>query len=155
MQGTCLMNATERNTRLILEIFRRIEERDPLRPNPASVLELFQHDIQFHWPPSLPFSAPGGGAHRRSTWEEVWSPLQPTPTERKMDPRVVAAGDEEVVVLWRQRGLSPTGERYEGEVLGLYGLRDGKLARAKMFYFDPVGAAAFLARATTSVRSSD
>ena len=61
-----------------------------------------------------------------------------------MDPRVVAATDEEVVVLWRQRGLSPSGERFDGEVLGLYGVRDGKFARAQMFHFDSAALLRFL-----------
>lgn len=64
-----------------------------------------------------------------------------------MDPRVVAAGEDEVVVLWRQRGVGPAGERFDGEVLGLYRFRDGKLARAQMFYFDTAAVAGFLARA--------
>ena len=63
-----------------------------------------------------------------------------------MDPRVVAANEAEIVVLWRQRGLSSSGERFDGEVLGLYQLREGKLARAQMFYFDTAAVAAFLAR---------
>ena len=63
-----------------------------------------------------------------------------------MDPRVISASEREVVVLWRQRGLSPSGERFDGEVLGLYQLREGKLARAQMFYFDTAAIAAFLAR---------
>jgi hypothetical protein len=37
----------------------------------------------------------------------------------------------------------------EGEVLGLYRLRDGKLARAQMFYFDTVAVANFLKKATS------
>jgi ketosteroid isomerase-like protein len=64
-----------------------------------------------------------------------------------MDPRVVAASEHEVVVLWRQRGISAEGERFDSPVLGLYEVRDGKLARAQMFYFDAEGAAAFLERA--------
>ena len=35
-----------------------------------------------------------------------------------MDPRVVAANGDEVVVLWRQRGVSRAGDRFDGEVLG-------------------------------------
>jgi hypothetical protein len=35
--------------------------------------------------------------------------LQPTEAERRMDPRVVAASEEEVVVLWRQRGVDSGG----------------------------------------------
>lgn len=49
-----------------------------------------------------------------STWAETWDPLQPTAAERQMDPRVVAVSDQEVVVLWRQRGLSSIGERFVG-----------------------------------------
>src|SRR5262245_27313838 len=75
-------------------------------------------------------------------------PLQPSEAERKMDPRVVGASPEEVVVLWQQRGLSPNGERFDGPVVGLYRLRGGKLARAQMFYFDTPGLIDFLGRAT-------
>jgi hypothetical protein len=73
--------------------------------------------------------------------------LQPTELERKMDPRVVAANENEVVVLWRQRGLSPSGDRFDGEVLGLYQVREAKLARAQMFYFDTVAVGDFLVKA--------
>ena len=64
-----------------------------------------------------------------------------------MDPRVVAASDDEVVVLWRQRGISPAGDRFDGPVLGLYQVREGKLARAQMFYFDTAALVSFLANA--------
>jgi hypothetical protein len=36
-----------------------------------------------------------------------------------MDARVVAASDDEVVVLWRQRGRSAIGDRFDSPVLGL------------------------------------
>jgi uncharacterized protein len=64
-----------------------------------------------------------------------------------MDPRVVAATETEVVVHWHQRGLSPGGQRFDGEALGLYGVRDGKFARAQMFYFDAIAVRRFLAAA--------
>ena len=101
-------------------------------------------DFELHWPPSLPY----GGSKAR-TWSETWETFQPGETERRMDPRVVAATEDEGVVLWRQRGVSPSGERFEGEVLGLYQLRDGKLARAQMFYFDTVAVVNFLKQATS------
>ena len=53
-----------------------------------------------------------------------------------MSPRLIAASDHEVVVLWRQRGLAPGDERFEGDMLGLYEVRDHKFARAQMFYYD-------------------
>ena len=139
------------NAELMGEIFAAVERRDAQR-----FIELVHADFEIHWPPSLPY----GGAYRdldidaqqgRPTWAETWNPLQPTVAERRMDPRVVAANQEsgEVVVLWRQRGCRPTGERFDGPVLGLYKIQDGRLARAQMFYFDTVALSDFLAKAAT------
>jgi len=130
------MKTTE-NADTILGIFKAIERRDFER-----LLDLCQPDVEFVWPPSLPYA---GG--ERGAWAQTWVPLQPTETERRMDPRVVAAAGNEVVVLWQQRGISPAGDRFEGPVLALYQLREGKLARAQMFYFDTVGLAGFLRKA--------
>jgi ketosteroid isomerase-like protein len=137
---------------LMLAVFSAVERRDTQR-----FIELVHPDFEIHWPPSLPY----GGTYRdldteaqqgRPTWAETWNPLQPTATERRMDPRIVAVNEQngEVVVLWRQRGRSPTGERFDGPVLGLYKLGDGRLARAQMFYFDTVALADFLAKAASS-----
>jgi hypothetical protein len=93
----------------VLDAFRAVEQRDEQR-----LRERYHPEVEFHWPASLPF-----GDRTGPTWSEVWDPLQPTEEERRMDPRVVAATDREVVVLWRQRGLSPSGERFDDEVLGL------------------------------------
>jgi ketosteroid isomerase-like protein len=128
------------NADLVLEVFHAIERRDRAR-----VLSLCQPDVEFLWPPSLPYSGGGEG-----TWAQTWLPLQPTPTEQRMDPRVVAASEHEVVVLWQQRGARRHGERLDTPVLGLYQVRDQKLARAQMFYFDPVTVADFLVRASPS-----
>jgi ketosteroid isomerase-like protein len=49
--------------------------------------------------------------------------------------------------MWQQRGLSATGHRFDGSVIGLYRVREGKLARAQMFYFDSAALANFLATA--------
>jgi ketosteroid isomerase-like protein len=134
------MSASE-NVQVMFEIFRAIERRDPQR-----VFELCQPDVEFHWPPSLPY----GGTSPGSGWADTWVPLQPTEAERRMDPRVVAASPEEVVVLWQQRGVSATGERFDSPVLGLYRVREGRLARAQMFYFDTPALINFLGRATST-----
>ena len=62
----------------------------------------------------------------------------------------MASSGDEVVVLWRQRGLSPGGECFDGPVLALYTVRDGRLARAQMFYFDAIAVQQFLAAADAS-----
>jgi ketosteroid isomerase-like protein len=136
------------NTEVICEIFRAVERRDP------RIFDLWQPDVEIHWPPSLPYGRhPAGPRRDGATWEQTWDALQPTAADRSLDPRIVAASEDEVVVLWQQRGVSPGGERFEGEVLGLYRLRDGKLARAQMFYFDSTAASSFLARAAEQARS--
>ena len=73
------------------------------------------------------------------TWLGTWGPLQPTETERRMDPRVVATDGDEVVVQYTTRALAPNGERFASLVLGLYEVRDGKFARAQMFHYDTAG----------------
>src|SRR5438067_11367915 len=97
--------------------------------------ECHHPEVEFPWPPSLPYGGSSRGQEfetRPGGWSAIWDPLQPTEAERRMDPRVVAANDEgEVVVLWRQRGLSPSGERFDSPVLGLYQVREGKFARAQ------------------------
>ncbi len=131
------MSNREKNINVMLTLFNAVEQHDEQQQ-----LELYQPNVEFHWPPSL-----YGGS--RPGFDETWLALQPTARERRMTPRVVAASEDEVVVLYHQRGISPTGERFDGEVLGLYQLRGGKLARAQMFYFDTVAVASFLARAIT------
>jgi uncharacterized protein len=138
------MSRTEHaNMRVIRGIFSAIERRDLQR-----LVELCHADVEFHWPPVLPYGGTSRGLKAEPpSWGDTWIPLQPTDAERKMDPRVVAAGDDEVVVLWRQRGISPGGDRLDTPVLALYEIRDGKLARAQMFYFDPTEVVEFLATA--------
>ena len=130
--------STSENVQVMLEIFSAIERRDPQR-----VFALCQPDVEFLWPPSLPY----GGASPGSAWADTWVPLQPTEAERRMDPRVMAASPEEVVVLWQQRAVSAAGDGLETPVLGVYQVREGKLARAQMFYFDTAAVNDFLARA--------
>jgi NAD(P)H dehydrogenase (quinone) len=129
------------SAQLVLAAFRAVEQRDHQR-----LLELYHPEVEFHWPASLPYGGSFRGADERAGpgWQEVWEPLQPTPNERALSPRLVAATPDEVVVLWRQRGVTSAGARFDGEVLGLYQIRDGKFARAQMFYFDTAAALRFL-----------
>ena len=136
---------------VVLEAFQAVQRRDGPR-----LRAVCHPEVEFHWPSPLPYAGTSGAAgatdRRRPGWDATWDPLQPTEAERRMDPRIVAAGEDEVVVLWRQRGVSPSGERLDSPVLGLYGVRDGKFARAQMFYYDPAGVAGFLARAAARGR---
>jgi len=135
--------ATTQSTEIVLETFRAVEDRDLER-----LLSLYHPDVELVWPESLLY----GGTCRGSeppppgrTWDDTWDPLQPTGAERRMDPRVIAAAGDDVVVLYHQRGINGTGRRFDQEVLGWYTVDGGKFARAQMFYFDTATLAAFLA----------
>jgi ketosteroid isomerase-like protein len=136
--------------RVVLEAFAAVERRDG-----EALAALYHPEIEFHWPPSLPFGGSASGSAvftpGASRWSQTWDPLQGE-DERRMDPRVIAASEDEVVVLYHQRAVDAAGERLDHPVLGLYHVRDGKLARAQMFYFDTVAVGEFLARARTPLR---
>ena len=140
--------SSSRSVDIVLAAFAAVETRDEQR-----LMTLCHPQVSFVWPPSLPYGGIASGREAARVdrgWSAAWQPFQPTPNERRMDPRVVAATDTEVVVLWHQRGLAGSGLRYDGEVLGLYEIRDDALAHAQMFYFEPVAAGRFLEAGTAS-----
>ena len=139
-----IMTPTEKaNATVMLDIFSAIERRDARR-----LADLCHPDVEFSWPAALPYGGTTRGlGFEPPSWIHTWAPLQPTDAERSMEPRVVASNGDEVVVLWRQRGLSTRGERFDGPVFALYTVRDGRLARAQMFYFDTLALVEFLAQA--------
>jgi ketosteroid isomerase-like protein len=132
-------------TDVVLETFRAVECRDR-----EGLLALYHPQVEFHDATSLPYGGTLRGKEevaRNGGWIETWGPLQPTEAERSMDPRVIAAHDREVVVLYHQRALNRAGEHFDAPVLGLYEVRDGKFARAQMFHYDTAAVVDFLARA--------
>jgi uncharacterized protein len=137
------------NAAVALEAIAAVEERDIDR-----LFSLYHDDVEFYDAPSLPY----GGRRRgkdlmrrelevapESTWIGTWGPLQPTERERRMNPRVIAESGPEVVVLYRQRAVEPSGGRLDAPCLGLYEIRDGKFSRAQMFHFDTAAILGFLA----------
>jgi uncharacterized protein len=134
---------------VVLQVFRSVEER-----NPQLAAEVYHDDLEFHWPRPLPYAGSSYGLQaslaRRPGWAETWDRFQ-SDAERGLGARVVASSEDEVVVLWHQRGRDQSGRWLDTPVLGLYQVRDGKLARAQMFYFDPLAAAEFLAAAGSPV----
>jgi uncharacterized protein len=143
------------NAEVVLTVIRAVEERDA-----DALFELYHDDVELHDAPSLPYGHARGKTAMReqletaqeTTWLGTWGPLQPTEAERRMDPRVVATAEDEVAVLYTTRALAPDGERFESPVLGLYEVRDGKLARGQMFHYDTAAIVAFLDRAANFER---
>jgi ketosteroid isomerase-like protein len=139
------MTAQE-NARVVMEVFRAIENRELER-----LQALYHPEIEFHWQPGLPYGGSFSGpavAGMSEAFYKTWFPLQPGEDTRRMDPRVVATGnDGRVIVNYLWRGLDPAGRRFETETLADYQVRDGRLVRAQMFYFDLVGTIGFLEQA--------
>ena len=143
---------------VLLRVFRAVEQRDV-----EDLFSLYHPDVEFHDAPSLPYGGSVRGKDQLrvllerapgETWLGTWGPLQPTEAERSMDPRVVAANDTEVVVLYRQRAVDPAGGRLDAPVLGLYEVREGNLVRAQMFHFDTAALVEFLTRAKGLARQA-
>jgi ketosteroid isomerase-like protein len=131
------------NVAVVLETFSAVERRDG-----GALLALCDPAVQFIWPSSLSYGGKGleGLAESGAAFRAAWDDFQPE-AERQMDPCVVAAAGDEVVVCWQQKGVDRAGRRLQTPVLGRYRVRNGKLARAHMFYFDTVEVVSFLADA--------
>jgi len=136
------------NIDVVLQAFRAVEQRDP-----DALAAIYHPDIEFHDAPSLPYGGSQLGLEavieHGPAWAKTWDPVQ-TLAERRMDPQVVAASDQDVVMLYRQRAVTLAGERFDNPVLGMYRVRDGMLQRAQMFHFDTAAILDFLVRARLS-----
>jgi ketosteroid isomerase-like protein len=135
------------NEQLVLDMIRAVEERDEER-----ILEIYDPDVEFHWPPVLPY----GGTYRgrevlnmTTAFTEAWDPLQPTEEARRIHARLVASNDDEVVVHYHQRGTDHDGRTCDSEVLAVYRVENGKVTRLQMFYFEPEKVAEFLSAAAS------
>jgi hypothetical protein len=90
------------STDIVMAAFAAVGRCDERR-----LAELYHHEVEFRWPPALPYGGSYHGAVAlqagdRTGFDQIWDPLQPTWHKRLMDPRVVARTDQEVVVLWHQ-----------------------------------------------------
>ena len=134
---------------VVMQALQAVERRERDR-----LTDLYHPEIEFRWPPGLPYSGSFKGAAIAAMSERfaaTWLPLQPTPETRHMEARVVAAGaGGRVIVNYLWKGLDVRGRRFATETLADYQVRNGQLARAQMFYFDLPGMIAFLNAARTS-----
>ena len=125
-----------------LATIKAVEARDL-----EALARLYDPDVEFEWPPGLPYS----GVHRgpdvvtmTTRFRAVWQPLQPTAAEARMDPVVVAATADTVVVEYTWRAVDESGNRFQTSTLAHYEVRHGRLARARMYYADHAGLLEFL-----------
>jgi uncharacterized protein len=134
---------SEKNMETVRRLFKAVEERDL-----AGVLAAYDENIVIREAVSLPY---GGefhgheGAQRHALGAlEVWEDLQP-PGERSLNARFLDAGDDYAIVLWRQRGVSSDGEKFDEPVVSVYKMGGGKIIESQMFHADTKALSQFLA----------
>jgi len=134
---------SEKNMETVRRLFKAVEERDL-----AGLLEAYDKNIVIREAESLPY---GGefhgleGAQRHALGAlRVWGNLQP-PGERTMNARFLDAGEDYVIVLWRQRGVSRDGENFDAPVVSVYKMGSGKIVESQMFHADTKALLQFLA----------
>lgn len=135
------------NAAIVLEMIQAVEQRDGER-----LLEIYDPDVEFTWPPELPYGSTYRGNEvikMSEAFAAAWEPLQRTDDARRFDPRVLGVNGDEVTVLYHQRADTPDGGLWETEVIGLYTVVNAHVLRLQMFYFDPTTTAAFLATAAS------
>jgi ketosteroid isomerase-like protein len=62
-----------------------------------------------------------------------------------MNAKFLDAGEDYVIVLWRQRGVSSDGETFDAPVGSVYKMGGGKIVESQMFHADTNALLQFLA----------
>lgn len=133
------------NVETVCRLFRAVEERDL-----AGVLGAYGPEIVIHEAGSLPYGGDhrgpeGAKRHAYGFWC-TWRFLQSS-EETKLGATFLDGGDC-VVVLFRHRAHSADGKKIDLPVVGVYGVRGGKVVEARMFHFDTAEISEFLNRAS-------
>ena len=139
--------ASRQRLAVVRRMFEAVERRDA-----ETLLGTYADDIEITEPPSLPY----GGVYRGHegairhglAYVDVWDPLQ-TPADRQTDAVFLDSGDR-VVVRWRQKGTAADGRRFEGDVVDLAEVRDGRVTSLRMFHADTAAVLDFLDGAATA-----
>jgi ketosteroid isomerase-like protein len=131
---------------VVVDVLRAVERRDLDR-----LVALYHPEIEFFWPPGLPYSGTFRGANvmqMSARYEATWGPLQPDAQARSLGFRIVAKGDDgTVVVEYSIKGVDSKGHGFSTPTMAEYQVREGRFASARMFYYDLPGMIAFLTQA--------
>lgn len=119
------------NVDAVRRLFKSVEERDL-----AGVLAAYDPEIVIREAESLPY---GGGYHglegaqqHARGYVQTWSHFQSS-ADKATDPVFLDAG-EHTVVLWRQRGSTGDGRKFDLPVVSIYQLRNRRIVESQMFH---------------------
>ena len=138
---------SQSDVEVIMQVLSAVETR-----NLGRLDQLYHREkIQFHWQPGLPYSGAFHGplavADMTARFARVWGGLQPDAECRRLHPQVLATdGKGRVIVQYLWQAVDQNGNRFQTDTLADYTVRDQRLARAKMYYFDLEGMLSFLRR---------
>jgi ketosteroid isomerase-like protein/uncharacterized protein YciI len=139
------------NIDLVRRLFALVESRgDPadLATRLAAYEANYDQDVVIHEPLSLPYggdySGDGAVARHAHGYNTAWEGLQ-SDSDRGLEPKFFA-DQNQVVVLWRQKGRSSCGQRFDMEAASVYRIKDGRVVDARMFHFDTASVRDFLER---------
>lgn len=140
------------NVALIRRLFSAAEDRgngEDLATRWAAYEAMYHPEAVIHEAPSLPYggdyAGPGAVANHARGFQQAWNGLQDHGT-RAMEPVFAATGDQ-VVVLWRQQGRSPSGVSFDMPAVSVYRVVDGRVMDSRMFQFDSSAVGSFLSQA--------
>lgn len=126
--------APQQNAINIVMVLDAVERRDK-----EAMTALYHPQIEFRFPEQLPY----GGCHTGSgvaalgeLFTSVWDALQPTPDDRKLEYRVIAASNDDVITRYFLKGRNRRGRTIRSDTLARYTMRAGLLVRAQMYHYE-------------------
>jgi ketosteroid isomerase-like protein len=127
----------------VRRLFTAVEDRDLNR-----VLDCYSDDVEITEAAVLPYGGvyrgrDGATAHAEG-FMRAWGGLQ-GPAESRLVARFWGDGDGTVCAVFRHRACDGvTGARFDAPEVGIYQIRDGRVARSQMFHADSAAVVDFL-----------
>jgi uncharacterized protein len=123
---------SQQRVEAVKRLFAAVRRRDL-----ACVREAYHPEVVIHESPSLPY---GGDYHGQEEalehldgYYRTWDPLRPG-VGQPGTPIFLETTEDAVAVLWQEEAVAPSsGRRIVLPALGVYQVRDGKVAESRMF----------------------
>jgi ketosteroid isomerase-like protein len=132
---------------VVRRLFAAVEDRDLDR-----VLDCYSDDVEITEAEVLPYGGiwrgrEGAAAHAEG-FMRAWGGLQ-GPEESRLDARLWGDGAGTVCAVFRHRACDQaSGKRFDAPEVGIYRVRDSRVARSQMFHADSAALIDFLGAVT-------
>lgn len=131
---------------VVRRLFTAVEERDF-----DGLLACYSDDIEINEADVLPWGGvwrgPEGVAAHAAEFMRTWGGVQGA-KESQLDAQFFSDGAGTVCAVFRHRGVDPvTGARFDAPEVGVYRIRNDRVARSQMFHADSAAVVTFLRNA--------